>query len=98
MAEEDFGISMVEALASGMPVLALPRGGATDIVRPGEDGLFIDRPDLDSLRTAIREIATSTWDPDSLAARAEKFSRPRFVERFSEFMRGLADRQSTSQS
>ena len=69
--EEDFGISMVEALASGTPVLALTRGGATDIVRPGEDGLLIDEPRVDYLRKAIREIATSTWDSAALASRAE---------------------------
>ena len=32
--EEDFGITMVEALASGKPVLALGRGGACEIVSP----------------------------------------------------------------
>ena len=40
--EEDFGISAVEALACGTPVVALARGGALDIVRDGENGVLYD--------------------------------------------------------
>ena len=39
--EEDFGITMVEALAAGTPVLAVDRGGARDIVRANRDGVLI---------------------------------------------------------
>ena len=40
--EEDFGITMVEALAAGAPVVALDAGGARDIVRNGVDGVLIE--------------------------------------------------------
>src|SRR5206468_11831804 len=40
-AEDDFGIVCVEALASGAPVVALGRGGATEIVRDGIDGALV---------------------------------------------------------
>ena len=78
--EEDFGISMVEALASATPVIALARGGATDIVRPGPDGVLIERAEIGALRNAIRHVAESTWDQGSLIERAQVFSRARFVE------------------
>jgi glycosyltransferase involved in cell wall biosynthesis len=81
VAEEDFGISMVEALAAGMPVVALDAGGARDILRPGIDGVLLDRADLDRLRTAIEQVAESDWDPAALRARALEFSRERFLER-----------------
>jgi glycosyltransferase involved in cell wall biosynthesis len=80
--EEDFGITMVEALAAGTPVIALDRGGARDIVRPGIDGVLIDQPDRALLRDAIKRVATRVWDTSALAEQAGSFSRERFVERF----------------
>lgn len=79
--EEDFGISMVEALAAGTPVIALARGGALDIVRNGEHGLLLETLDLESLREAIRRVAADQWDRESLAVHARSFSRERFLER-----------------
>lgn len=82
VAEEDFGISMVEALAAGTPVIGLGRGGARDIVRDGVDGVLIERPDMGLLREAVEHVATAEWSPEKLAARAAEFSRQRFSDRF----------------
>lgn len=79
--EEDFGITMVEALAAGAPVVALARGGSLDIVRPEEDGLLVERADRASVREAVERMAARDWDRDALAARAREFSRERFLER-----------------
>ncbi len=76
--EEDFGISMVEALASGTPVVALARGGAADIVRPHEDGVLIEEPTPAEVRRAVRELRATDWDAQALRARAREFSRERF--------------------
>ena len=80
VAEEDFGISTVEALAAGTPVVALDAGGARDIVRPGVDGVLIERPDLQAVRAGIQEVATRSWDRDALRSRALEFSTERFLE------------------
>jgi glycosyltransferase involved in cell wall biosynthesis len=80
--EEDFGMSMVEALAAGTPVIGLRAGGALDIVRPGADGILIDDASLDSIRAAVHEVAARRWDPTALAQRAERFSSARFRMRF----------------
>jgi glycosyltransferase involved in cell wall biosynthesis len=80
--EEDFGITMVEALAGGTPVIALARGGARDIVRPDLDGLLIDDPDVTQLRTAVRAVARRSWDATGLSLRAQEFSRAAFCQRF----------------
>jgi glycosyltransferase involved in cell wall biosynthesis len=78
--EEDFGISMVEALASATPVVALARGGALDIVRDGVDGVLVDRPEVEALRRAVRHVATHAWDRAALVERSRVFSRARFAE------------------
>jgi glycosyltransferase involved in cell wall biosynthesis len=86
--EEDFGISMVEALAAGTPVVAADRGGARDIVRPGVDGVRIaNASDPAEIRAGIRELAAREWDPEELRRSAERFSERRFQERFAEVLR-----------
>jgi glycosyltransferase involved in cell wall biosynthesis len=87
--EEDFGITMVEALAAGTPVIALDRGGARDIVRPGEDGLLVSDARPETIRRAVRELAGRDWDRDALAARAAEFSRDRFLERMLAVVEGV---------
>ncbi len=92
VAEEDFGISMVEALASGTPVLALDRGGARDIVRDGVDGVLVDRPEVEAIRAGVRRLVERDWDPAALAARAREFSRARFVARLGSYLDAVAPR------
>jgi glycosyltransferase involved in cell wall biosynthesis len=81
VAEEDFGISTVEALAAGTPVVALDAGGARDIVRPEIDGVLLERADVETLRTGVRAVATRAWDRDALRSRALEFSPERFLGR-----------------
>jgi glycosyltransferase involved in cell wall biosynthesis len=84
--EEDFGITMVEALAAGTPVVALAAGGATDIVRDGIDGVLIGAAELGALRAAISVVADSDWDSRELRARALEFSSERFLERMRDWL------------
>jgi glycosyltransferase involved in cell wall biosynthesis len=80
--EEDFGITMVEALAAGTPVVGLARGGARDIVRPEVDGVLVERQEPAAVRDAVAGVADRKWDAAALTTRAREFSRERFVERF----------------
>jgi glycosyltransferase involved in cell wall biosynthesis len=77
--EEDFGISMVEALAAGAPVIAQNAGGARDIVRDGADGVLLPEPTVNSLRGAVERVAATDWDRGQLVERALEFSRERFA-------------------
>jgi glycosyltransferase involved in cell wall biosynthesis len=88
--EEDFGMTMVEALASGTPVVGLARGGAVDIVRPGQDGVLVDHPEPALIREAVDRVAQTRWDPAALVDRARLFSRPHFLRRMREVILGVS--------
>ncbi|HVV46422.1 MAG TPA: glycosyltransferase, partial [Bryobacteraceae bacterium] len=83
--EEDFGITMVEALASGKPVLAVARGGAVEIVRNGQ-GILYPESDEASLAEAVRSFdrIESQIDPHALVEYASGFSEPVFQKRFAD--------------
>ena len=83
-AEEDFGLTPVEAMASGRPVLALGRGGALETVRDGETGLFFSEQSVTAIRDAIEkfEQVEDRFNPTAIRRHAEGFSSAAFRARF----------------
>jgi len=81
-AREDFGIVMAEALAAGRPVLAYGRGGALDIVEPGETGLFFQEQTVDCLVDGVQRLEAwlPHFDPLEAVRRAQRFAPARFDE------------------
>ena len=76
--EEDFGIVPVEAMASGRPVVAYGRGGATETVVDGRTGVFFDRQDADALIAAVERLERLSLDPADIVAHARQFNPARF--------------------
>ena len=86
--EEDFGITMVEALAAGTPVLAIDRGGARDIVRRDRDGVLIsDGGNPADIRAGVRELSERAWDSEQLRTSAQRFSEEQFRLGLAEVLR-----------
>jgi glycosyltransferase involved in cell wall biosynthesis len=87
--EEDFGMTPVEALASGKPVIALGRGGALETVPP-YGGVFFDEPLEDALIDAIIRLEAMEPDirPMELRAWTERFSEAEFVRKMSPVLLG----------
>ena len=83
-AEEDFGLTPVEAMAAGRPVLALGRGGALETVKNGETGFFFPDQTAASIRKVIDrfEGEEARFDPTKIRAHAESFSKSAFRARF----------------
>ncbi len=81
--EEDFGITMVEALASGKPVIAFGRGGAVEIA--GQDGgvLYDDTSEL-ALSQALHTFdrIEHSFNPLFLSSKAMRFSEALFEKKF----------------
>jgi glycosyltransferase involved in cell wall biosynthesis len=76
--EEDFGIVPVEAMASGRPVIAYGRGGATETVAPGISGVLFGEQSVDALIDAVEGVRDGDFEPASIIAHACKFSRDVF--------------------
>lgn len=81
--EEDFGITMVESLASGKPVVALGRGGAVEIVREKCGVLYRDLSEA-GLDEALKvfDRMESLFNPMYLRSSAEQFSESVFEQDF----------------
>lgn len=79
--EEDFGITPLEAMASGRPVVAYGRGGALETVVDGATGVFFHEQHPAAMAQAIRRAEATAWDAATLRAHAEGFSRDRCRER-----------------
>jgi len=75
---EDFGITPLEAMALGTPVVALGTGGVRDSVVDGVTGIFFENAAVHSLRQALSEAESRAWDRAAIRAHAATFSRERF--------------------
>jgi len=80
--EEDFGITAVEAQASGCPVIAYRAGGALDTVLEGNTGVFFDKQDINSLTDAVRDFESKKFDKSEIISNANKYSKERFKKNF----------------
>lgn len=80
--EDDFGISAVEAMAAGCPVIALRAGGALDTVKQGVSGEFFDRPTVVSLSSTLQNFDPSKYDSEKIADYVAQFSLESFRKSF----------------
>lgn len=78
-AEEDFGIVQAEALAAGAPVVALGRGGSTDIVDDGVSGVLFTDQTTESIVSALERADTMTFLPATLRRKAKRFDKSLFI-------------------
>lgn len=84
MAFEDFGMTMVEALASGTPVIAYGRGGACEIVQDGVTGRLFPDQSAAALRDAVSsfEHGNGQGNPTQCRTSVSGFSPAHFREAF----------------
>lgn len=82
--EEDFGITPVEAMACGKPVIAYGKGGAAETVVNGTTGILFDKQTVGSVATALEEFGQKQWDSTLIRRRAEEFNEERFIREIHE--------------
>jgi glycosyltransferase involved in cell wall biosynthesis len=78
-AYEDFGLTPVEAMAFGKPVLALRAGGYLETVVERETGYFFDEPSTEAIAEAIGQLEHASFDGEKIRRHADAFSAERFA-------------------
>jgi glycosyltransferase involved in cell wall biosynthesis len=83
-AEDDFGIVCAEALSAGVPVIALGRGGACEIVENGKTGELFDAPTVEMMADGVRRFLEQEgrYDRVAMIAKANEFSCKNFRKNF----------------
>lgn len=85
---EDFGITPVEAMACGTPVICLAKGGTLETVIDHETGVFFNEQTSDAIIAAVKRFESiDAFDPKVIRKNAERFSN----ERFKSAMRAFVD-------
>ncbi len=84
--EEDFGITAVEAMAAGRPVIAYKGGGALEIVQHGITGLFFENQTSEDLVKTLKNFNESDFDPKVIRERAMNFNEESFKEKIKKFI------------
>ncbi len=88
-AEEDFGLTPLEAQALGKPVIAFKKGGALETVLEGQTGYFYDTHSPESLISALNLLERNGYNEKASRKQAERFSRVNFMDQLNAFLKTL---------
>jgi glycosyltransferase involved in cell wall biosynthesis len=84
--EEDFGITPLEAQASGRPVIAYAAGGALASVIENVTGTFFHKQTVENLVEVLASFDEQKYDPQTIYNHAMEFDQPRFQRRMQQFI------------
>ena len=84
--EEDFGITPLEAQASGRPVIAYAAGGALASIVENVTGTFFHKQSVESLVEVLASFDVQRYDPQTIYNHALEFDLPRFQRRIQQFI------------
>ena len=76
----------VEAMASGCPVIAYQGGGALEIIKENEDGVFFNEQTADSLMEALGRFQNMRFDPTLIREHAMRFDKEQFKKQIKDFI------------
>src|SRR3989338_4280516 len=85
-AEEDAGISIVEAQSCGIPVLAFGAGGALETVISGQTGEFFKEQTAEAIKQAVKNFDSTKYDPLKIRRHAQQYDKLIFQEKVRKFV------------
>ncbi len=86
---EDFGITALESMASGRPVIAYRAGGATETIQQGLTGEFFKEQIWESLAYQLLHFNYKKYDPQKIKSYADRFRTQRFEREIKYFMESV---------
>lgn len=88
---DDFGITMVEAMSYGLPVVAIRKGGAKEVVEEGVTGEFFDAQTPEVLSDGVRRFMEKEkeYNLNTIKQSAEKFTEEKFKKKMEDIIGGL---------
>jgi len=84
---EDFGITPIEAMAVGTPLIAYKTGGALDYVIEGKTGVFFAEQTVDSLSKTLQTFSAKPYDNAAIRKHAATFSAANFQRNLRKFIK-----------
>lgn len=85
-AEEDFGITPVEAQSAGRPVVAYGFGGTRETVIENKTGIFFYEQSIEALASAVHRLRTMKFNCEEIRNNALKFDKKIFFKKFKDFV------------
>ena len=89
---EGFGMTIVEAMSCGLPVVSFHNNGPDEIIRQGIDGYLVDKYDVDAFADYVNKILSNRELRDEFSEncikRAKEFSIEELIEKFEQFLTG----------
>lgn len=84
--QEDFGITMIEAMSSGRPVIAYSKGGAREIVDQGKTGVLVDFQTWEDFADTVIGFDPMAYNPEVIRQKALTFEHEHFKNSIREFV------------
>jgi glycosyltransferase involved in cell wall biosynthesis len=85
--DEDFGITPVEAMLAGTPVIAFNGGGYKETILNKKTGLLFNDYSVEGLAKAIKDFERLKFDSKDCVVQAQKFSKERFKQEILDFIK-----------
>ncbi len=85
---EDFGITPLEAMSAGKPVICFSKGGAIETVVDGQTGIYHSQQSVASLVEAIQKFEKTSFDKEIIVKGAKMFSEDRFLSELGGYVIG----------